>query len=460
MSTPAHTPRGPIEERDLGGVLRLVRKGWWAIVLAAVVGVALAALATSGAEPAYESEARLVVGPPDRKVSELRASGQQAQTYAELATSRPVLEAARRRVGLDTPVSDLRSDVVATANDVTRILSIKVRASTARDAARLAGAVPEALAREVFGGPAPPNTLRLVESPETPDAPIGASAGPMIAVAGIAGALAALTLLLVADAVRGRVRGPLELADATEAPFLGAMDGPEGDRLVAVRLRLARARGEKPLRSVVVAGLDDATGEAAARLADALALDGARTLLLDGQAGPGELTQHLRLGDRPGVADLLGPLPPSLDDVAVQWASGLRVVPTGTLGHEPGEDALRDLLRRLRDEVDVVVVSVGSREPTPAGLRWARAVSGVLLVARQDRALRDAATLAADAFRQVGATVVGAALAEPEADSSRRRTQVAGAIRRPRADETRTDHAGAVAASSPAQRSPGLSGGS
>lgn len=460
MSTPAHTPRGPIEERDLGGVLRLVRKGWWAIVLAAVVGVALAALATSGAEPAYESEARLVVGPPDRKVSELRASGQQAQTYAELATSRPVLEAARRRVGLDTPVSDLRSDVVAAANDVTRILSIKVRASTARDAARLAGAVPEALAREVFGGPAPPNTLRLVESPETPDAPIGASAGPMIAVAGIAGALAALTLLLVADAVRGRVRGPLELADATEAPFLGAMDGPDGDRLVAVRLRLARARGEKPLRSVVVAGLDDATGEAAARLADALALDGARTLLLDGQAGPGELTQHLRLGDRPGVADLLGPLPPSLDDVAVQWASGLRVVPTGTLGHEPGEDALRDLLRRLRDEVDVIVVSVGSREPTPAGLRWARAVSGVLLVARQDRALRDAATLAADAFRQVGATVVGAALAEPRADSSRRRTQVAGAIRRPRADETRTDHAGAVAASSPAQRSPGLSGGS
>jgi capsular polysaccharide biosynthesis protein len=461
LSTPAHTPRGPTEERDLGGVLRLARKGWWAIVLAAVVGVALAALATSRVEPVYESEARLVVGPPDRKVSELRASGQQAQTYAELATSRPVLEAARRRIKLDTPVSDLRSDVVATANDVTRILSITARASTARDAARLASAVPEALARQVFGGPAPPNTLRLVESPDTPDEPIGASAGPMVAVAGIAGALAAFTLLLVADAVRGRVRGPLELADATDAPFLGAMDGPEGDRLVAVRLRLARGRGEKPLRSVVVAGLDDhATGEAAARLADALALDGARTLLLDGQAGAGELTEHLRLGGRPGVADLLGPLPARLDEVAVQWASGLRVVPSGTPSHEPGEDALRELLRRLRDEVDVVVVSVGSREPSPAGLRWARAVSGVLLVARQDRALRDAATLAADAFRQVGATVVGAALAEPGADGSGRRTHVASAIRRPRADLARTEHAGAVATSSPAQRSPGLSGGS
>jgi Mrp family chromosome partitioning ATPase len=394
-------------------------------------------------------------------VSELRASGQQAQTYAELATSRPVLEAARRRIRLDTPVSELRSDVVAEANDVTRILSITARASTARDAARLASAVPEALSRQVFGGPAPPNTLRLIESPDTPEEPIGASAGPMIAVAGIAGALAAFTLLLVADAVRGRVRGPLELAEATDAPFLGAMDGPDGDRLVAVRLRLARARGDRPLRSVVVAGLDgDATGEAAARLAEALAADGARTLLLDGQAGGGELTAHLGLGGRPGVADLLDPLPPAVDEVAVQWASGLRVVPAGTPDHDPGEDALRELLRRLAGAADVVVVSVGSREPSPAGLRWARAVSGVLLVARQDRALRDAATLAAEAFRQVGATVVGAALTEPGSDGGRRRQRVAGAIRRPRADDARTEPAGAVAAGGPGQRSPGLSGGS
>ena len=38
LSTPAPIPRSPTAERDLGGILRLARRGWWIIVLAAVVG--------------------------------------------------------------------------------------------------------------------------------------------------------------------------------------------------------------------------------------------------------------------------------------------------------------------------------------------------------------------------------------------------------------------------------------
>ena len=82
----------------------------------------------------------------------------------------------------------------------------------------------------------------------------------MIPVAAFTGALLAFTLLLLADAVRGRVRGPHELADATEAPFLGEMSDAEGDRLVAARVRLAHATS--PVRSLLVAGFD---GEGAGR---------------------------------------------------------------------------------------------------------------------------------------------------------------------------------------------------
>jgi Mrp family chromosome partitioning ATPase len=447
-------------------VLRLARRGWWAILLAAVLGAAFAAVLGSRADSVYESEARMLVGPPGDRVSQLRAAGQRAQTYAELATSRPVLEATRKRLGLRTSLTDLAADVRAQADDVTRLLTITARASSARGATRLATVIPEELIRVAFGGRAPPpNELRVVEPAETPGASLGASSLPMIVIAALTGGLVGLTLLLVADAVRGRVRGPLELAEATEAPFLGAMDGPAGDRLVAVRLRLAGARPSP--RSVVVAGLDDeGGGEAAVRLAAALASDGARTILLDGQPGAAEASAHLGLQGRAGVAQLLAPSPPRLEDVVVREESGVEVIPAGEADHDPSEDGLRALLRRLAGQADVVVVSAGSHEPSPAGLRWARAASGVLLVARQDHALREGATLAADAFRQVGASVLGAVLVEPTA-GARPRERAAAAARarrggrgRPHGDRPRPDVAGAVSVSTYEKRRPGLSGGS
>jgi len=237
----------------------------------------------------------------------------------------------------------------------------------------------------------------------------------MIAIAAFTGGLVAFTLLLLADAVRGRVRGPHELAEATEAPFLGEMTDAEGDRLVAARVRLAQAT--TPLRSLVVAGIDGpGAGETAVRLAEALALDGARTVLVDGDHVAWEATVCLGLDDRPGVAERLAPgdaPPPALRDVAVARPSGLQVIPAGRERLEPGEEALRALLRRLSTAADLVVVSAGGHEPSPAGLRWARAASGTLIVARQDRALRDRASLAAEAFRQVGAEVRGAILTTP-----------------------------------------------
>jgi Mrp family chromosome partitioning ATPase len=393
-----------------------------------VAGAAIAAIAGSGREATYQSQVTMLVGPPGTRLTVLRAAGQRGQTYAELATSRPVLEAARRRLGLSTSVDQLRSDVRATADDVTRVLTITARAGTARDAQRLAAALPEELARaardlERTTAPADSRAreiqLRLVDAPETPKSSVGAGTTPMIVIAGFTGALVAFTLLLLADAVRGRVRGPHELADATEAPFMGEMSDPEGDRLVATRVRLAQAT--TPLRSLLVAGIDGAgAGETAVRLAEALARDGARTVLVDGDHRDREASRYLNLHEHPGVAELLsgGQSSRALRDVILGRSSGLQVVPAGQGRVEPGEEALRALLRRLSASADLVVVSAGGHEPSPAGLRWARATSGTFIVARQDRALRDRASLAADAFRQVGAEVRGAILTTPAGSRS------------------------------------------
>ena len=89
LSTPARSPRSPTAERDLGGILRLARRGWWLIALAALAGALIAAIAGSGREAVYESQVRMLVGPPGTRLTVLRAAGQRGQTYAELVTSRP-----------------------------------------------------------------------------------------------------------------------------------------------------------------------------------------------------------------------------------------------------------------------------------------------------------------------------------------------------------------------------------
>jgi uncharacterized protein involved in exopolysaccharide biosynthesis len=103
------------------------RRAW--IVVLATAGAAVAAHVAAAAHPrVHEASAVMLVGPLKADIDTLRASGPLAETYAELAQSRPVLAATDRR--LHEPGA--ASAITTSANQTTRLLTVEARDADCR----------------------------------------------------------------------------------------------------------------------------------------------------------------------------------------------------------------------------------------------------------------------------------------------------------------------------------------
>jgi Mrp family chromosome partitioning ATPase/capsular polysaccharide biosynthesis protein len=431
------------EYPDLARVASLARRWWFALLSAAVAAGALAAVAGSSTPTTYHAQARLLVGPLDAEPNDLRAAGQQAQTLSQLATSRSVLVATKERLGRAAP-PELEKVIKADATGATRVLVISAETGDAASAARTANAAAAELqelmhdpgSTLVRGSPLAGGRLRLIDPAGIPEDPVGTGLRPLVASAGLAGMLAALALVLLADYFRGRIDTEAELQEVAGVPHLGvagrpvhrrarlAAERPDSEEAVGYRLLASRVWLSAPglrRRSLLVTGVQrgERSGRVAADLAAALAADGARVILVDADQEGAEATRLFRLEGRQGLGELLDqPLHARsrlrLNRAAVECAPGMRVLPRGSLGRHDSLDPDRAerALARLSRAADVVVVSAGPAGASAAALTWGRMLEGTVLVARRGHTRRDAVTGAIDALDHVGAAVLGTVLAE------------------------------------------------
>lgn len=150
-----------MEQRIINVILRWL----WLLVLATVLA-GFAAYWFGTQQPTdYEASARLIVGPgvdglsPD--LNDLRAGAQLMQTYSELATTRPVLQAVIDDVGLSTTPEILRRRITVRTNDETQILSIFVRDEDPVRSAAIANSIANMLLRLSPSGGASPAALLI-----------------------------------------------------------------------------------------------------------------------------------------------------------------------------------------------------------------------------------------------------------------------------------------------------------
>lgn len=408
----------------MANFLALLRRWRAMLVAAAVTAGVVGYLVSSSGDPTYSSQATVLVGPISADLETLRASGQLAQTYAQLATSRDVVAATERQLGL----RNIRGSISASANAVTRLLSIKVtdhdraraprianeharqlvRAAQARRAREQAAASTEATAG-TDNAPAnqdaapDPGRLQIVDPAEATTAPSGPGAVPIALVCALAGLLGALGLALLVDRSGDGLRGADDVAALTGAGLLGSLGrgawraGAHGRGIVerAPRSRAAdeyrllgaklRAIGE---RSLLVLGVGRGGDGVAHNLAAALSAGGARVALLsiDGAQGSASLLV-------PGSAPV--PLPPAdLADVV-------------------NADDARHLLDDHLAEAEIVIVDAPSIQDSSSGLVWARVVDGTVLVAQVDRTMRRDLANTAESLRLVHARLLGTILGAP-----------------------------------------------
>ncbi|TKK78887.1 polysaccharide biosynthesis tyrosine autokinase [Herbidospora galbida] len=399
--------------------LRLVRRGWWILLVAALGGAACALLVTGSMPVRYAAAVSLMV---DQKGSADPLSQQRVKSYARLVTSRRVLLEVAVAEHLDPAALDVRSEVVPGTVLLRAIVTDGDPHRAARVANRIGGELSGLIhtleKRSAIG-------VTVVDQATPPTRPV--SPRPLVNVA--AGILLALVFAYGFLMLRSRLDTTIadsdDLAEVTGAPTLGVIGrdrrrplivtGVRAEAFRALRTNLRFVGVDGRPRSLLVTSCDTGEGKStlAINLALAVARTGLRVALVDADLRRPSLAAHLGLDPRSmGLTDVLAGsarLPEAL-----QRRHDLDVLPSGRIPANPSELAgspgMRRVLSDLTADHDLVVVDAPPLLPVTDAAVLATACDGVLLVARAGRARRESLAQAVAQLARVNAQLVGGVL--------------------------------------------------
>ncbi len=424
---------------ELSGYFAVLRRWWWTLIVAVWVAGLAGFVLGSQVAPTYETRIRLLVGPINTDIDTLRAAGQLVQTYSELTTSQPLLESVTRELALPLSTSELRSRIRSTADDVTRLLTIRVVDEDPERAVAIASTLGDELIQLAAGGTTrPEGELQTVDFPETPTAPVAPQMSLIVLLAGLGGLVAAVVVILLVEYLSDAVRGREDLERTIPAPFLGqAMleetmasrvnrrlpaDGLSAATFRQTLAKIERARGGRvPMVTIIGPAGQPAVSDAVVAQALAIAEATDRVVIVD--VGD-DLSARLGLTQEPGLRDWLVDPSRSLDELQVALTPTVSVIPAGTRGAigsiTVGQvQRLRELV--LGKDGTSLVMAGGSLDAGPGGPVAARLADAVIVVTVRDRTKRAELRRMTETLQLLGAPLAGSLLLMPGNRASRAR---------------------------------------
>ncbi len=413
------------------------RRWWLVAILGVVLGGAAGWTITSRIATAYEAEAVLIVNQGHTtgvlNYEEILSSQELTTTYAELTTSRSVLEAAIAELGPAAPAfEDLQQQVRARAVPDTQLIVVTARAQAPGRAALLANAVANAFppyveAAQVFGRGAATGLLSTVLVAEEALPPT-TSSGPNRATNVTFGALLALLATAAAVGLVEYNRERVVLADDLDVlglPILGGPSpsavrgvGPEGSSEEArqLTLRLTLALEREGARTVLLTSIGHGGGQAAlsAEVAHAASEFATRVAALDGNVCSPELHTQFAVANDRGLSTALGDTTIPWDSLLHRPGPNLDLLTSGPIPGDPitllGSELLPEFVLALRSTHDLVIIDGPPLVGSADAWVWAGIADAILLVAQAGRTPSADIGQVAATLRASGRTVVGLAL--------------------------------------------------
>ncbi len=445
---------------ELTGYLAILRRWWWTLLVAVWVAAVLGFLLGSRIEPTYEASVRLLVGPINTDTNTLRASGQLVQTYAELATSQPLLESTVKELGLKPEAaSELAGSVRTTANDQTRILTIRVQGPDPVAATKAANAIAAELIDLTSRGTArPEGQVQVIEFASVPTEPIAPQISLIVLMSAAAGLLGAVILILLAEYLADRIQDVHSLERITGTREIGivptgvptpfAAPGAKGAIVpvsayapIVTSLAFTDAEGGGD-RRLVVATADRGMHGTDLALGLAAAIAAWRPVIVVDADPVGRATAAMGLT---GVGAAGGPVARRL---VASPIDDVQLLPSDSIpdSAEISPDGVRKLLDAIASKNSVVIVDVGDIVTTPSAMVWAGVIDGTVVAVRRGSTRRMDLREALARLGRVHATMLGAIFVDPKAsravgpkpqgsDRSATTTSAAAMARRQRPDE-------------------------
>ena len=408
---------------------------WWLLLLAPLAGGALAYAYAARIDPVYEDHAVLVANPSQG--GSIEGVATEVPTYAELASSGPIVRSAIDRAGLPLDPARFQPDVRAESDTSTRLITIRVRTENRDQATALANALSHVLLERVAAAAsaaskgfhtAPESRLTILQ-PAVRASRIRPRPVLAAAYGALAGLFAALAAVAFSASARRTVKGEDELARVTRVPVLSAGDGPrvapeslshlreglsESYRRLSARILSGNGHGRPRSLFIVGAGGKERSAELAANLALSVAESAGSVVLVDlsGDRGVGAVFGLGRGGA--SAAKRTRPLrgrKVTLDRFVVRSGQGVTLVfPRSSDEWTTAAADVNDVLALLGSEADFVFVHAPALGSSAVALPWARALDAAVLVVRPARTRRDSIESSLEALALAHSNVVGAIL--------------------------------------------------
>lgn len=404
-------------------VLGRIARRWWPMILVALVaGGFIGYMFAESRTPVYQAGADVLVGPLSADSNVLRAAGQTAQTYAELASASSTLDTVEVALA-DVRVGD--ATVTATASDVTRILKIRVRADDPDLVAGVANAIAAELGRvateevadaQLAGDTTDPNVsrvgeIRLLEAATVPSEPISPNVQLITALGALAMMVAAAVAVVAYEYARqavrvvgdvnrvlpGKVFGHIERSwdsDAGRTDRIAVLRNEHGPTAVGLRGLsvdlVSQLVTDGPNRALVLSGLADRdhSGDVAVNVAAALAGTGRRVALIDANEATAEVRTRLSSACEPPAEPLAIEIDPLSKLILVgryrEIETGLLDLYSTVMDRLPDGNDMAAALEDLAAVYDHVVLHTSPAFGSPAAVRWASVAAGTVLVVGSD----------------------------------------------------------------------------
>lgn len=427
---------------DIERIAHLLRRGWIAMMVGALLGAGAGAALAHVAVPEYQASTQVYVSVTGATNSSELAQGgtaaeQKVQSFANVAKSARVLEPVIQQLGLHESAIELARRVSAQTPIDSVIVTISVVDPDPDQAARIANSVGSSLSKVITTELEQPTadgvspfrieTIQPAIAPTHPTSPrmaVNLAGGLALGLAlglGIAVLRAALDTRLDSRAAVESVIGAPAIGEIAfdksvrDQPLVVLHDSmsprAEAFRRLRTNLQFLDVGGSR--RSFVVTSSVPSEGKSttAANMAIALAESGMKIALVDCDLRRPRIAEIMGLEAAAGLTDvLIGRM--ELEDALQPWGKGgLQVVPSGQVPPNPtellGSAAMEAVLRELESLVDVVIIDAPPLLPVTDAAILAGISSGAIVVAAMRRTTRKQLEGASAALRDAGTKALG-----------------------------------------------------
>lgn len=419
---------------ELREYLGIARRHWLTIVALGAIG-ALIALAYSMIAPrTYTATAQDFVSLKGSNRAAVAGGSffaqQRVKSYEAIVDSASVLAPVVDQLDLNTTAPRLAASVSASNPPQTVLLNVTVTDSDPQRAAAIANAVATRygdvieLLETPIGGQ-PPVKVTQIRQAVPPTSPASPRTKVNVALGLLLGLGAGLAWALLRTRLDTTVRSTEDVAAACQTPVLGTVPVDEdplsalsadSEAFRTIRTNLTYVDVDNPPKVIAVVSAQPGEGKTtlSTNLAIALGLADRSVCLVEADLRRPNAAERMGIDPGAGLTSVLvGEL--DLESALVPWRRGLvTLLPAGRIPPNPsellGSDAFAEVLNRLRDRFDVVIVDAAPLLPIADGALVSSAADGALLVARYGRTTRAALSDARAALDRVEARALGVVL--------------------------------------------------